>query len=163
MDIYTYKEQFEQYMLSPDGPPPAQQAWTYFKDSICESLDEDYVEEFGFSMGYASSYDSREFMVRYNKESYCVYFGRLIDAEKSPWTVASINCYFCYAINDELRLIAEASPHIDIESYYSKSDTKDIIKQKTEEVFLFADEKQFIWDAIRDLHPTRTYIYFRVG
>src|SRR5688572_31851105 len=113
MNIYTYKAQFEQLMCAVDSPPSIEQAWAYFKDSIRQGLEENYIDQIGFSAGYAGDFDSKKLAVNYDKDIFRVWFGRVIDAEKpATWRFAEIDFYFHYQINDKLRRIATMKPPI---------------------------------------------------
>jgi hypothetical protein len=154
MDIYTLKIKLEGKVR----PAPLQSlvsvelAWGYFKQFIRNDLDEDHCEEFGFSVSEVVHGEDILFQI---------YFGRLIDAVKEhPWRTAEINFYFEYGINSELRLLLMEYPQCDIETAYCTSEEKKVIGQKIDAVIAFADEKQRIWDAVRNLTPVNSSYHF---
>jgi hypothetical protein len=82
MDIYKFKTESDA-IFQPD-PTHAlisvEQAWTAFKASLPEPLDEDYYEELSFSLSLASHYDGNKSVI--DENLFQIYFGRLIDITK---------------------------------------------------------------------------------
>jgi hypothetical protein len=161
MDISAYKIHLEN-MLQPaplHALVSAEQAWAYLKTSIREPLDEDFCDEFGFSMSLASHYDGNKSVV--DENLFQIYFGRLIDPAKGrAWRTAEINFYYRYPMNAQLRALLAELPQQDFEVAYCTTEEEAVIRQKIDSVFAFADQKQSIWDAVRELQPTLASYHF---
>jgi hypothetical protein len=90
MDIFTFKLQFEQIVqpAPPHSLISAEQAWSYFKTSVKERIDDAYCEEFGFSASVASSFDGT--CMHSDENLFQVYFGRMVDAEKGIYPLSGM-------------------------------------------------------------------------
>jgi hypothetical protein len=161
MNIYTFKKQFEEKVQPAPSQPPiaAEQAWSIFKESILQGLDETRCEEIGFSLSTASYRDGKT--VRRDENLFQVYFGRLIDAEEAcAWHTAEINFYYRYAMNVKLRFLLSELHQQEIEMAFCSREESGVIRQKMETFFDFAFKQKSIWDEIRCLETVQTYFHF---
>jgi hypothetical protein len=161
MDIYAFKRQFEERVR----PAPlealvsAEQAWSYFKESLPETVADEACEEAGFSVSLASYFQGHQLIV--DENLFQIYFGRLIDARKaSSWQTAEINFYYRYEINRQLTALLASLPRQDFEIARCASDEKNLSRQKIETLAAFGDEKRAIWEAVRALKPALADFHF---
>ena len=161
MDIYKFKTESDRiYQPEPTHALiSAEQAWAAFKAGLSEPKDEDYYDEFGFSFSLGSHYDGNKSVI--DENLFQIYFGRLIDSSKGyPWRTAEINFYYRYPMNPQLRSLLAELPQQDFEVAYSTTEDPAIIRQKIGSVLAFADQKQAIWDAVRELKTALSSYHF---
>jgi hypothetical protein len=161
MNIYTFKNQFEQFLQ----PAPthaliaAGAAWEQFKLTAQTKLDEPTCEELSFSLSHATYREGNK--VRTDETLFQVYFGRLIDAQGAcSWRTAEINFYYRYPMNDRLRsLLTHLHPQ-DLETAFCGTDDAEAIQEKINALFAYADSQVAIWDALRGMQPFQSSFHF---
>lgn len=164
MTIHQYRAQFDEAVqMFASSPRAAEQTWNYFKHSTRQALSEEYCEEIGFVASIHQWHDGRE--LHQDETLFSIYFGRLIDNEGcrgADWNVAEIDCYFVYEMNEELLVLNDHLQKVgfQIEDAYCKADGNETIQRKIEDIFTFADERTRIWDAVRELVPSKVNCHF---
>lgn len=155
MNIYSFKSQFE----AETAPLGIETLWKYLGSWVRTNPDQEYCEEFSFSVSEAEYMDGKK-IIR-DDTLFQVYFGRLIDAEKnSPWNSAEINIYLRYKMAPELRVLLNELKTCEIEDAYRLSDDKGLIFRKLDQFIAFIDTQADVWTALRNHTPVLREIQF---
>ena len=176
MNMHEYQAQFNQFLFAEglERTLPIEEVWRHFQDTLRDGSDDAMHNEFTFDIGYGGHTELIRAetsikltdpnplpkIISHNyKDIFLVYFGRRPHASNSTreWSVGDIEYRFYYEMNEELHTIAEKHEGLEIVGGYCTSEPEEIISQKIEAFIAQTNERSFIWNAIRDLKPAKTY------
>lgn len=161
-NIYDLKAEFDELEKS-ECPKHArlEQSWEYFKESLSVPLDEDYVDEFGASLGIVTQYTDRKLYG--DVDLFGCNFSRLIDSRRhANWRTAEIEFGFYFTITPELRDFAKRFPRYNIEAFCEKTEEIPADEEKIQTVIAFMELQTEVWDILRNMDPVKVTNFFHI-